>query len=403
MKNRLTSRTAAVCGALTLSIVGFVATKATPASADTLLIESFQNSSVSDAAAWSSGGSGGATDDWAGGACLTAGTDTTQAPIPGCSTSALDSEGSGALRLTSNAGSRAGFALYNHALPTTGGLDITFDQAQYGAFNNNADGISFFLVDGSTNLTEPGTPGGGLGYSAGNTDDVYTAGIANGLLGIGIDKWGNFSAPTSSGTGCAAGNGVGSMGPEPTANVVAIRGPGNGTEGYCWLGASPDLGTMLHGDNSRAGATVHVHIVVDPAMVAERHVTVYLNDTKEIQIPAPQALLDATSFKFGFAGSTGYYTDVHEVWNLNINSVIPVPSTTTEAPSTEAPTTEVPTSEAPTSEVPTSEVPTTEVPTTSPAQSSSTTETVTTAPPSTVAPADAQPAQAVTAQPVYTG
>jgi len=300
------------------------------ASADTLLIESFTGTAVTDAGAWSSGGSGGGQIGWPGGACLTAGTDTDQTPVPGCGLDTPDTTGAGALRLNPNALERAGFALYNKALPTTGGLDITFEQAQWGAGSYAADGIAFYLVDGATNLTHPGSAGGGLGYSAGwDLGSNYGTGIANGLLGIGIDKWGNFSAPGSTGSGCAGGSGAGSAGPGQTPNVVAVRGPGNGSVGYCWLTASGDLGTILYGDNTRAGATVEVHIVVDPSTVANPKVTVSLDGTQVLQIDEPAELLAATSFKFGFSASTGAVTDNHEVWDLTINSVIPVPSTTT--------------------------------------------------------------------------
>lgn len=325
--------------------VGSLTTHSRGASADTLLVESFTNSSVADAAAWESGGSGAVEAGWPGSTCLTAGGNTTQSPVPGCGIGSPDAAGNGALRLTPNGYDRAGFALYNKALPTTGGLDITFDQAQYGAGSYAADGISFFLVDGSTNLTAPGSAGGGLGYSAGNDGTNFGQGIENGLLGVGIDKWGNFSFQGSSGSGCADGTGPGSEGPGQTPNVVAVRGPGNGSAGYCWLAASPDLGNLLYGDNTRAGATVHVHIVVDPSTDTNPQVTVYLNDTQIIQIAEPQALLQATTFKFGFGGSTGAVTDIHEVWNLNINSVIPIPTTTvpseTTVPTVESTTTTV--------------------------------------------------------------
>jgi hypothetical protein len=365
-----TLRRAGLLAAASLAIAaGSLTTRAHHAGADTLLIESFTNGTVTDATAWAAGGSGGTFDDWPGAACLTAGTDTSQTPIAGCDLSAADSDGSGALRLTPNTTARAGFALYNKALPTTGGLDITFDQAQYGAGGYAADGISFFLVDGSTNLTQPGASGGGLGYSAGwDGASTYGTGIENGLLGIGIDKWGNFSAQGSTGAGCAAGTGVGSAGPGQTPNVVSVRGPGNGSNGYCWLGMSSDLGNLLYGDNTRAGATVHVHIVVDPSTDDVPKVTVYLNGSQVIQIPEPQELLDSTSFKFGFAGSTGAVTDIHEVWNLNINSVNPIPSTTLPAETT--------------------------VP-------SSVESTTTTAP--ATAPDTAKPATPVAATPTYTG
>ena len=302
------------------------------AHAQQLLIESFTHGAVSNPAAWVSGGSGATISGWPGQSCLSAGDQTSQTPIAGCGLDPADGDGSGALRLTAAQGSSAGFALYNKALPTTGGLDITFDQAQYGG--SGADGISFFLVDGSADLTEPGAQGGGLGYTAGNDGGGnYSDGVTHGLLAVGIDKWGNFSAPTSSGSGCAAGTGSGSQGPGQTPNVVSIRGEGNGTVGYCWLANSADLGTTLSGVD-RTKSTALVHIVIDPDTVVTRHITVSLNGTQVIQIPITQALLDATSFKFGFAGSTGAVTDIHEVWNLSINSVIPVPSSTTTTSAT---------------------------------------------------------------------
>ena len=328
------------------------ATTAVPgASADTLLIESFGHAAVSDGSAWSSGGSGAAETGWPGGACLTAGTDTTQGPIPGCGLPGPDDDGEGVLRLTPKSLAVAGFALHNEALPTTGGLDISFKQAQWGSGGYAADGIAFYLVDGGTDLAEPGGSGGSLGYAAGNDGaGNFGTGIAHGLLGIGIDKWGNFSLPGSSGSGCAAGTGVGSMGPGQTPNVVAVRGPGNGSAGYCWLAASGDLGSVLYGDNTRSGATVDVHIVVDPSTDADPKVTVSLDGTQVLQIAEPAELLASTSFKFGFSSSTGAVTDVHEVWDLSIDSVIPVPPSTTST--TTSTTTATSTTGGPGSSVP---------------------------------------------------
>lgn len=325
----------AAAATLMLGASGLIAS---PARADTLLIESFSNATVSDASAWTSGGSGTAEGGWPGAACLTAGSDTSQSPIRGCGLGEPDASGAGALRLTPNSLADAGFALYNKALPTTGGLDITFDQAQYGGA---ADGIAFFLVDGSTDLTQPGSAGGGLGYSAGwDLGSSYGTGVDNGLLGIGIDRWGNFSFAGSTGSGCASGDGPGSAGPGRTPNVVAVRGPGNGSVGYCWLGASADLGSLLEG-STRAESTVQVRIVIDPSSQASPKVTVYLDGSEVLQIDEPQALIDSTKFKFGFSGSTGAVTDVHEVWGLNIDSVVPVPTTSVD-PTPSGPTTVAP-------------------------------------------------------------
>lgn len=337
MKRSLTRRIGLVATA-TLAI-GVGAFNSSTAGADNLLVESFTNSTVSDATAWTSGGSGTTEIGWPGAACLTAGTNTAQSPISGCDLPTPDASGSGALRLTPNSLATAGFALYNKALPTTGGLDITFEQAQYGGA---ADGIAFFLVDGSTDLTQPGSAGGGLGYSAGwGGGSNYGTGVENGLIGIGIDRWGNFSAQGSTGSGCTSGTGPGSAGPGQTPNVVAVRGPGNGSAGYCWLGASSNLGSVLAG-STRAEATAEVHIVIDPSTQADPKVTVSLDGTQVLQIDAPQELIDSTTFKFGFSGSTGGVTDVHEVWGLNIESVVPVPSTTVAPTESTTPSTTVP-------------------------------------------------------------
>lgn len=379
-------------------VVGGIALVIPSAGADNLLVESFMNPTVAAATAWQSGGTGADKPGWPGRACLTAGGDTTQAPIAGCGFELPEAAGAGALRLTNVNTGVSGFALYNRALPTTGGLDITFDQAQYGG--SGADGISFFLVDGSTNLTEPGATGGGLGYSAGwDGGTGYGTGVDNGLLGVGIDKWGNFSAPGSTGSGCASGSGVGSPGPGQTPNVVAVRGPGNGSAGYCWLGASSSLGSML-GGVTRADATVQVHVVIDPSTAADPKVTISMDGTQVLQIDAPQGLLDSTSFKFGFAGSTGAVTDLHEVWNLSINSVIPVPPSTTSTTSTVPENPSVPSTTTPDTTPDTT--PTTVAPSTTVREASTTVAPVggtTQRPPVSTAPA----ATPVGRTPTYTG
>jgi hypothetical protein len=239
-----------------------------------------------------------------------------------------DTPGQGALRLTPATTGRAGFALFNEALTTSGGLDITFSQAQWGG--SGADGISFFLVEGTANLVQPGAAGGALGYSSGGG---VTPGVASGLIGVGIDTWGNFSNPGSAGTGCAAGTGPGSAGPGATPNRVLVRGPGNGTVGYCFLGTSGAVGNLS--DATRAAATKTVRVVFDPDTVATRMVTVYLDGVQVVQVAAPQELLDAATFKFGFGAATGDVTSNNEVWGLTIESVNPVTPVTLTEPADE--------------------------------------------------------------------
>jgi len=109
-----------------------------------------------------------------------------------------DPAGSGALRFTN------GFP-YGHAengaivsadtFDTTQGLQVTFSTVTYrgdsqGSANDGADGISFYLMDGS----QPpgiGAWGGSLAYTCSNANPPYN-GLVGGYIGLGIDEWGNF-------------------------------------------------------------------------------------------------------------------------------------------------------------------------------------------------------------------
>jgi len=109
--------------------------------------------------------------------CLTAGrSDTTQTlfsgTMGGCATPAEAAAGSGRLRLTPAANAYASFFLLDTGLPVTDGIDIRFKFQQWGG--SGADGISFFLKDGSNTDTSPGAAGGSLGYmcaTAANSDN----------------------------------------------------------------------------------------------------------------------------------------------------------------------------------------------------------------------------------------
>jgi len=285
-------------------VLGLVGAAAVPAgSASNLLTETFRGTNLTVPAEWNAGGTSFTP-------CLTAGTNTTQTPVPGCETTAIDAAGSGTLRLTPAVNNRAGYTLYNRAITTAGGLDITFNQAQYGG--NGADGIAFFLVDGATDLTAPGGLGGSLGYAP----NASTPGVTNGLLGVGIDAHGNFSGTATDGTGCTAA-------PGQAANRITLRGPGSGLAGYCYLAQSGAL-TLRDAGSTRVARSVR--IVIDDASVASRMVKVYYDGSTSpvVETAAPTALLAASTFKFGFASGTGGLNDIHEVWGLTVNSVVPI-------------------------------------------------------------------------------
>ena len=60
-------------------------------------------------------------------------------------------------------------------------------------------------------------------------------GLANGYLGVGLDVYGNYSSPGFDGTGCPASP---SWAAAQMPGQVVVRGPGNGTAGYCPVDSS---------------------------------------------------------------------------------------------------------------------------------------------------------------------
>jgi type IV pilus assembly protein PilY1 len=204
-----------------------------------------------------------ATNNWKPylGACLTAGDGTGSIPacvglayykgqtlVGGTSGTLPDSPGSagvpgnGALRFTNgwtsggtagnfNSGfNQAGGIISNFTFPTGQGLQVVFKTVTYRGdsggnggggtvdAHDGADGMSFFLMDGSLSPYDVGAFGGSLGYScANNNNDPSTRsdgsirhydGLVGAYLGLGIDEYGNFLNPgdnTASGPGLQAG------------------------------------------------------------------------------------------------------------------------------------------------------------------------------------------------------
>ncbi|PZF60474.1 hypothetical protein DEI81_13055 [Curtobacterium sp. MCBD17_013] len=195
-------------------------------------------------------------------ACLTAGTDTSQTPVPGCATTAVDSS-NGALRLTDATGTKVGGVGAKGAVPIAQGLDVTFDSYQYGG--NGADGIAFYLAATDPYAPKPptqtGPTGGSLGYSANHDYGSTASGLPYGYLGLGLDAYGNYKTTTYSGTNCTTG--VASNTTNGKANVT-VRGPGNGTVGYCYMASSQPSGALTKATvSSRTDADVPVEIVVN--------------------------------------------------------------------------------------------------------------------------------------------
>jgi type IV pilus assembly protein PilY1 len=145
------------------------------------------------------------------GACLTAGNNSGNIPacyglpyyggeqLVGGSTGLLpDPAGSGALRFTNGRPggyNQSGAIVSNFTFPTSSGLHVTFATATYrgdsgGAGGDGADGISFYLMDGSK-PAGIGAFGGSLAYTCSNANTPHD-GLIGGYLGLGIDEFGNF-------------------------------------------------------------------------------------------------------------------------------------------------------------------------------------------------------------------
>ncbi len=294
-----------------------------------LLNETFTGTTLSTP--WTFGASGGSAA-----ACLTAGgaLGCGAATGGGVTGTLPDPAGNGALRLTNNGGNQAGFALSNTVIPSGNGIAVSFDYYAYGG--TGADGITFFLIDGSANPTQAGSFGGSLGYAQRLTPSAQP-GIVGGYIGIGIDEFGNFSnASEGRGNGCTTNYGTaGSAGLIATGaspDRVTVRGARNtsdatGLSGYCYL-ASGSVGSSLDnpapGVTNRTGAARHtIQLTLSPQNV----LTVRVDGTTivsglDLDSVAGQPAFPA-SFKVGFAGSTGGSTNYHEVQNLLVQPLGP--------------------------------------------------------------------------------
>lgn len=260
------------------------------------------------------------------GPCTDAGQTTPPVPTPG--------QTPGWLQLTDQGGFHKGGLLYNRPLPGNGGLQVTFEQYQYGG--TGADGISFFLVDGSADLTSAGGDGGSLGYAQRNLDP----GVNGGYVGIGLDAYGNFANDDENrGLNCASDQ----KSPVPTTrqvpNTVTLRGPGQGIDGYCFLastiaadptspsGYTSTLPGLLRQDGpDPAPAKRTVRLTVSPESLPLVTVEIDFNDGNGFQqvLSRRMTVQAPPTYKFGFSASTGGGTDTHLIRALTGNSVDPL-------------------------------------------------------------------------------
>ena len=306
--------------------------------------------------------------------CLTASQDVTNtgsnSNVPGCAPGLTglpaggDTSGGGALRLTSNRvgyldagrtfagqGERGSF-IVDTPFSRTEGLIVEFDFFIYnGRSSGNgippgADGLSFLILDGSTTNPEPGAFGGSLGYAQANNAGVTNDGATNGFLGIGFDVFGNYSAGTEGRQG-----GTGAQ-----ADAIALRGSGSGQTGYRFINGIPSnsiIGGSLD-DTTTIGAANEKNRVQGGVSGRRARITITSDGFLTLQLapntqePVPESSyrnvftnLDLknglpvngqntlspipSSFKFGFAASTGFSTAIHEIRNFIIRPITDPP------------------------------------------------------------------------------
>jgi type IV pilus assembly protein PilY1 len=167
---------------------------------------------------------------------------------------------SGALLLTPAVNSQTGAILSNFTFPMSQGLSVTFTTFAYGSTSYatpgahmaglGADGITFFLTDGTQDApTKAGGSGGALGYSCSITNTsvgMSWNGVVGAYLGLGMDEYGNYlNSGDTTNTGVL--NTASTL--SPTANEYAGAGGNPWTHGYD--GAVDNPNGVVIGDGGR--------------------------------------------------------------------------------------------------------------------------------------------------------
>lgn len=196
-------------------------------------------------------------------------------------------------------------------------------------------------------MLQPGGYGGSLGYAQ-RTAPAAKPGLPGGILGIGIDEFGNFSNPTEGRAG----------GPGCSSNTIAIRGPGDGTSNattstgksnYAYLTGNKvtaGLQTGANGTTTRPANYYDAEFIIGTQMVSQGKLPISVlltnsSGTTTTVIDNYDAYNSLASFyggaanlpqtmNLGFSAGTGAQYDYHEIRNLSIASINDIPASTPE-------------------------------------------------------------------------
>jgi gliding motility-associated-like protein len=238
----------------------------------------------------------------------------------------LDVNGNGYLRLTSNQNNEKGYAIGNALFPSANGLSVEFEYYIYGG--NGADGISFFLFDAAAEPFNIGGFGGSLGYAQYTNTIPTSPGVSKGYLAVGLDEYGNFSNPIEGRQGGLDGLKPGS---------ITLRGKGDGSatipENYPYLTSAKmlDFGFDLVGNggvrepNSTSSGYRKVNMDMAPNPNGGYNIIVKITrggstalTVTAINYYYPEVA--PANLRYGFASSTGYLTNYHEIRNVKIDT-----------------------------------------------------------------------------------
>ncbi|MDA1269524.1 MAG: PKD domain-containing protein [Bacteroidetes bacterium] len=240
----------------------------------------------------------------------------------------------GVLRLTSNQLNQRGHVYLDVPFPSNYGLKAEFEYFSYGGAGPLfADGLTVFLFDGDTPVFNAGGFGGSLGYAPRNQEP----GLSNAYLGIGFDEFGNFGNNKEGRIGSFINLDQDGRAPD----AIVLRGPSN--QGYPFVVGrrTNEVGPAKNGLNPgdqftiSSGGTTRV---TDRNKPGFRKVFLELQPisngpgfflkltmevTTEINKPRTATIFDGAyqfpapkNLKMGFAGSTGGFTNFHEIRNL---------------------------------------------------------------------------------------
>jgi Ca2+-binding RTX toxin-like protein len=229
-----------------------------------------------------------------------------------------DPVGEGALRLTAARNDETGFIIYDFPVRSDAGLEVFFDFHAYGG--TGADGFSFFLIDGEASPQQSGGFGGSLGYAPRTDLEVPEPGLLGGYLGIGFDEFGNFANETEGRNG-----GVGRRVPD----AITLRGSEDTNYEFLTTTGELDFSIDVPAAMSRNAATRSVEII----LTQDGLLSISIDSDFDGRFEPEEAFIEdfdvqtanggdfPSTFKFGFAASTGRLTNIHEISNVRISTL----------------------------------------------------------------------------------